>query len=124
MDEPFSNLDVSLRERLSLEIRDILKSQNATAILVTHDQDEAFAIADEIGVMQHGEIQQWDTAYNLYHKPANRFVANFIGQGVFLPGKVLDSHHVEIELGVLKGEYRTNARRIVIYAVRVIPWTC
>jgi iron(III) transport system ATP-binding protein len=104
MDEPFSNLDVSLRERLSLEIRDILKSQNATAILVTHDQDEAFAIADEIGVMQHGEIQQWDTAYNLYHKPANRFVANFIGQGVFLPGKVLDSHHVEIELGVLKGD--------------------
>jgi iron(III) transport system ATP-binding protein len=104
LDEPFSNLDVSLRERLSLEIRDILKSQNATAILVTHDQDEAFAIADEIGVMHHGEIQQWDTAYNLYHKPANRFVANFIGQGVFLLGRMLDSHHVEIELGVLAGD--------------------
>ena len=104
LDEPFSNLDVSLRERLSLEIRDILKSQNATAILVTHDQGEAFAMADIIGVMHRGEIQQWDTAYNLYHKPANRFVANFIGQGVFLPGKVLDSRHVEIELGVLTGD--------------------
>ncbi len=104
LDEPFSNLDVSLRERLSLEVREILKSQNATAILVTHDQDEAFAIADEIGVMHHGEIQQWDTAYNLYHRPANRFVANFIGQGVFLSGKMLDSHHVEIELGVLAGD--------------------
>ena len=104
LDEPFSNLDVSLRERLSLEIRDILKNQNATAILVTHDQDEAFAIADVIGVMHRGEIQQWDTAYNLYHKPANRFVANFIGQGVFLPGRVLDSRHVEIELGVLTGD--------------------
>jgi iron(III) transport system ATP-binding protein len=104
LDEPFSNLDVSLRERLSLEIRDILKSQNATAILVTHDQDEAFAIADEIGVMHHGEIQQYDTAYNLYHRPANRFVANFIGKGVFLSGIVLDSHHVEIELGTLAGE--------------------
>ena len=104
LDEPFSNLDVTLRGRLSLEVRDILKSQNATAILVTHDQDEAFAIADEIGVMHQGEIQQWDTGYNLYHRPANRFVANFIGQGVFLPGTILDPHHVEIELGVLAGE--------------------
>jgi len=102
LDEPFSNLDVNLRERLSLEVRDILKSQGTTAILVTHDQNEAFAIADEIGVMQHGEIMQWDTAYNLYHRPASRFVANFVGQGVFLSGKVLDSNHVEIELGVLE----------------------
>ncbi len=104
LDEPFSNLDVSLRERLSLEVREILKNQGATAILVTHDQGEAFAIADEIGVMHQGEIQQWDTAYNLYHRPANRFVANFVGQGVFLPGKVLDVQKVEIELGILKGE--------------------
>ena len=103
LDEPFSNLDVSLRERLSLEVRDILKGQGITAILVTHDQAEAFAIADEIGVMYQGEIQQWDTAYNLYHRPANRFVANFIGQGVFLPGKVIDARQVEIELGILKG---------------------
>ncbi|MDN5752168.1 MAG: ABC transporter ATP-binding protein [Nitrosospira sp.] len=104
LDEPFSNLDVSLREHLSLEVRDILKNQNATAILVTHDQDEAFAMADEIGVMHRGEIQQWDSAYNLYHRPANRFVANFVGRGVFLPGKILDSRHVEIELGTLAGE--------------------
>ncbi len=103
LDEPFSNLDVSLRERLSLEVRDILKNQEITAILVTHDQQEAFTLADQIGVMNQGEIQQWDTAYNLYHRPANRFVANFIGQGVFLPGKVLESHQIEIELGVLSG---------------------
>ena len=102
LDEPFSNLDVNLRERLSLEVREILKSQGTTAILVTHDQNEAFAIADEIGVMQHGEIMQWDSAYNLYHRPASRFVANFVGQGVFLSGKTLDSNHVEIELGVLE----------------------
>ncbi len=101
LDEPFSNLDVSLRERLSVEIRDILKNQGTTAILVTHDQAEAFAIADEIGVLHHGEIQQWDAAYNLYHQPVNRFVANFIGQGVFLPGKVIDSNRVDIELGVM-----------------------
>ena len=102
LDEPFSNLDVNLRERLSLEIRDILKGQGTTAILVTHDQNEAFAIADEIGVMQHGKIMQWDTAYNLYHCPTSRFVANFVGQGVFLAGKILDSSHVEIELGILE----------------------
>ena len=102
LDEPFSNLDVNLRERLSLEVREILKSQGTTAILVTHDQNEAFAIADEIGVMQYGKIMQWDSAYNLYHRPASRFVANFVGQGVFLSGKILDSNHVEIELGVLE----------------------
>lgn len=101
LDEPFSNLDVSLRERLSMEVREIIKNQGTTAILVTHDQAEAFAIADVIGVMDHGEIQQWDTAFNLYHCPANRFVANFIGQGVFVPGRVIDTHRVEIELGVL-----------------------
>ncbi len=104
LDEPFSNLDVSLREHLSLEIREILKNQNITAILVTHDQSEAFAIADKIGVMFDGAIQQWDTAYNLYHCPINRRIADFIGQGVFLPGKVIDSQHIEIELGVLSGK--------------------
>lgn len=105
LDEPFSNLDINLRERLSLEIRDILKSQGITAILVTHDQNEAFAVADEIGVMQRGNIVQWDTAYNLYHCPINRFVANFVGQGVFLSGRVIDSRHVEIELGVLEVDF-------------------
>lgn len=101
LDEPFSNLDVNLRERLSMEVRDILKQQHITAILVTHDQTEAFTIADQIGVMYQGTIQQWDTANNLYHHPTNRFVANFIGQGSLLPGTMQDSHHVETELGVL-----------------------
>jgi len=103
LDEPFSNLDVSLRAQLSKEVRDILKDQGITAILVTHDQAEAFAIADEIGVMHHGEMQQWDTAFNLYHRPANRFVADFVGQGVFLPGKIIGDEQIETELGVLKG---------------------
>jgi len=103
LDEPFSNLDVELREKLSLEVRDILKQEAITALLVTHDQHEAFAMADVIGVMNRGVIQQWDTPYNLYHQPANRFVADFIGQGVLLPGEVLNSRQVEIELGVLEG---------------------
>ena len=76
LDEPFSNLDVDLRERLSHEVREIIKASGATAVLVTHDQQEAFAMADEIGVLQEGHIQQWDSPYNLYHRPANRFVAD------------------------------------------------
>ena len=104
LDEPFSNLDVDMRERLSLEVREIIKASGATAMLVTHDQNEAFAVADEIGVMREGRIEQWDTAYNLYHRPGNRFVADFVGQGVFLPAKVLNSRQVEIELGKLEGE--------------------
>jgi len=102
LDEPFSNLDVDLRERLSLEVRGILKSQGMTAVLVTHDQHEAFAMADEIGIMAEGKIQQWDTPYNLYHRPANRFVADFVGQGVFLPGTVISNSSVEVELGLLQ----------------------
>jgi len=103
LDEPFSNLDVALRERLSQEVRDILKLHNATAIIVTHDQLEAFAVADEIGVMHEGRIQQWDHAYNLYHQPANRFVADFIGEGALLAGTALNPGQLEIELGILSG---------------------
>ncbi len=103
MDEPFSNLDVELRERLSLEVRDILHREATTALIVTHDQHEAFALADWVGVMHEGRIQQWDTPYNLYHEPANRFVADFVGQGALLPGEVINDHQVEIELGVLDG---------------------
>ncbi len=108
MDEPFSNLDVELRERLSVEVRDILKREGMTALIVTHDQNEAFSIADIVGVMHQGAIQQWDTPYNLYHQPANRFVADFIGQGVFLPGMVMNNSMVEIELGVLHGMIPTD----------------
>jgi len=103
MDEPFSNLDVELRERLSIEVRDILKREATTALIVTHDQNEAFALADWVGVMSDGRIQQWDTPYNLYHEPINRFVADFVGQGALVTGEVLNDHQVEIELGVLSG---------------------
>ncbi len=78
LDEPFSNLDVDTRERLAFEVRDILKQTGHTAILVTHNQAEAFAIADRIGVMDQGKVVQWDTPYNLHHHPADGFVADFI----------------------------------------------
>lgn len=78
LDEPFSNLDVDTRERLAFEVRGILKTTGHTAILVTHNQAEAFAIADRIGVMAKGSIVQWDTPYNLHHHPGNDFVRDFI----------------------------------------------
>ena len=102
MDEPFSSLDTGLRVRLGSEIRDILKQQGITALLVTHDQGEAFAVADEIGVMRAGRLEQWDTAYNLYHRPASRFVAEFVGEGCFIPGQANPDGTVQIELGCLE----------------------
>jgi iron(III) transport system ATP-binding protein len=89
LDEPFSNLDVDLRERLAHELRAILKKANATALFVTHDQLEAFAIGDVIGVMHEGKLHQWDDAYTLYHRPTTRFVADFIGHGVFSKAQVV-----------------------------------
>ncbi len=111
LDEPFSSLDIELREQLAKHIRNILKQENITAILVTHDQHEAFAMADEICVMNEGTIQQHDTAYNLYHNPANRFVADFIGQGVIIPGLVCGENTVSSELGLIHGSIPTGCHK-------------
>ncbi|KTC36969.1 iron ABC transporter ATP-binding protein [Pseudomonas putida] len=94
LDEPFSNLDVELRRRLSHEVRDILKRRGTSAILVTHDQEEAFAVSDHVGVFKEGRLEQWDTPYNLYHEPASPFVASFIGQGYFIRGQLVDPETV------------------------------
>ena len=93
LDEPFSSLDVDLRERLAQEIRAILKESGITALLVTHDQFEAFAVGDTIGVMNQGLLEQWDDAYTLYHRPVSRFVAEFIGHGVFAPAQIVNCAH-------------------------------
>ena len=93
LDEPFSSLDVDLRERLAQEVRVILKESGTTALLVTHDQLEAFAVGDVIGVMNNGRLEQWDDAYTLYHRPVSRFVAQFIGHGVFAPAQIVACAH-------------------------------
>jgi len=103
MDEPFSNLDLDTREKLSHEVRDILKEYGTTGILVTHDQHDAFALCDRVGVMAAGRLVQWDTPYNLYHEPASRFVADFIGDGVFLPGTLVTPDSVQTSLGTVRG---------------------
>ena len=103
MDEPFSNLDSETRERLGNEVRDIFKEQGTTCVLVTHDQNDAFALCDQLGVMHQGRILQWDTPYSIYHEPATRFVADFIGDGVFLPATLIEPQVVETELGRIAG---------------------
>ncbi|MDX9874603.1 MAG: ABC transporter ATP-binding protein [Spongiibacteraceae bacterium] len=104
LDEPFSSLDVTLREGLAREVREILSQEGTSAILVTHDQQEAFAFADEIGVMAGGRLLQWDSGYNLYHRPASRTVAQFVGQGQMVPGRWLDTTRVETPLGILRSD--------------------
>ncbi|MCB1757245.1 MAG: ABC transporter ATP-binding protein [Gammaproteobacteria bacterium] len=104
LDEPFSSQDTERRVQLAHEVRDILKRDNTTAILVTHDQKEAFAIADKIGVIEKGRLRQWDTAYKLYHEPADKFVAKFIGESVFVCGNILSPDSLQTELGVIHGD--------------------
>lgn len=108
MDEPFSGLDAAMREELIPEVRDILKEEKISSILVTHDQMEAFAIADKVAVMRAGEIMQYDKPFDIYHKPENRFVADFVGQGKFIPAKVLDEKNVDSVLGKLSTQHTHN----------------
>ncbi len=102
MDEPFSGLDAMLREALVPEVAQILRQEKISTLLVTHDQTDAFVMADKIAVMRSGQIQQWDTAYNIYHQPDNRFVADFIGEGDFLRVTVNDEISVQSCLGLLE----------------------
>lgn len=118
LDEPFSNLDIDLRERLSIEVRGIIKQSGTTAVLVTHDQHEAFAMADEIGVMRNGSIEQWDTAYNLYHKPSSRFIADFVGLGVFIRGMVTATNTISTELGELTSSLSFDVGKVVELLLR------
>lgn len=101
LDEPFSSLDAELRENIASDVRQVIKTSGITALMVTHDQHEAFAMADQIGVMLDGELLQWDNAYTLYHKPADRFVAKFVGDGKVLNAKVNERGELYNGLGVV-----------------------
>lgn len=108
MDEPFSGQDAERRETLAREVRALLKHENITGLIVTHDQLEAFAIADRVGVIQAGKIRQWDTAFNIYHEPADRFVASFVGEGVLVCGSVMNQNALMTELGEIHGDLSTE----------------
>jgi iron(III) transport system ATP-binding protein len=101
LDEPLSSLDADLRPKLRDELRALLKLEGTAALLVTHDQDEAFAFADTVGVMLGGRLAQWSPGYELYHRPASAEVSRFVGDGRLLPVRWLDADRVESPFGPL-----------------------
>jgi iron(III) transport system ATP-binding protein len=98
LDEPFSNLDPDMAGRMRQELHDLLRRTKTTTVLVTHDHDEAFAMADRIAVLNQGRLEQFDTPEMMYHMPATPFVADFVGQADFIPGTVTQGM-VHTELG-------------------------
>ncbi|HEX9696198.1 MAG TPA: ABC transporter ATP-binding protein [Actinomycetota bacterium] len=106
LDEPFSNLDADLRARVRGEVRTIIRAAGATAVFVTHDQSEAFDIADRIAVMRAGRIEQIGRPEEIYHVPETRFVADFVGRAEFLPATVHDGC-IETELGTVSFDAAT-----------------
>ncbi len=108
LDEPFSNLDADLRAQMREEVERILRNTGTTSIFVTHDQEEAFTLADRVGVLNEGRLEQLDAPETIYHHPATLFVAEFVGAADFLPGLVTP-YGIVTELGVFAD---TEARRL------------
>ena len=106
LDEPFCSSDAALRSELLGEVREIIREEGSTALMVTHDQSEAFEFADRCGVLDSGTLCQWDTPYNLYHRPNCALVASFIGDGALIPGRLTSDHEVETELGPVRSDQR------------------
>jgi iron(III) transport system ATP-binding protein len=98
LDEPFSHLDADLRTQMLHEVYAILRKLGTTAIFVTHDHEEAFMVADRVGVLNGGRLEQLSRPEDIYHLPASRFVARFVGQANFLPGRVVGTG-IETEIG-------------------------
>ena len=103
LDEPFSNLDASLRDRLRQEVREILLEAGVTALFVTHDQEEALSLAESVAVMREGRIEQVGSPEEIYSRPASRWMAEFIGDIEVLPGEARDGR-AECELGSFPAE--------------------
>ena len=117
LDEPFSNLDADLRGQMRDEIERILRRAGATAVVVTHDQEEAFAIADAVGVLNHGRLEQIGPAEELYHRPATPFVAEFVGAADFIPG-VVTADGIATEVGVFENADGWDVGRDVRVLIR------
>jgi len=111
LDEPFSNLDAALRVQVREEVREILKAAATTAVFVTHDQEEALSLADEVAVMAAGRIHQIASPRELYERPATAFVARFVGDADVLPGRRIDDRVVRTALGDIRTQDRVHSDR-------------
>lgn len=108
LDEPFSNIDTQVRLSLIEDIREILKSQQMSAVFVTHSKEEGFAFADTMAVMNDGVIVQQDTPEHLFNHPNSSFVAEFLGKGVYLDAKVVSENQISTDFGVLTSTTAVN----------------
>jgi len=117
LDEPFSNLDPDMAGRMRQELHDLLRRTKTTTVLVTHDHDEAFAMADRIAVLNHGRLEQFDTPEMIYHMPATPFVADFVGQADFIPGTVSQGM-VHTELGEFPDTIECKDGTAVVVMIR------
>ena len=113
LDEPFSNLDASLRDRVRRELRVILTEARITAVFVTHDQEEALATSDIVAVMREGRVVQADTPSELYSKPADPWIADFLGDADLLPAT---AHRGYAETGL--GKFKTDLKGSVTVIIR------
>jgi iron(III) transport system ATP-binding protein len=115
LDEPFSNLDPDMASRMRHDLHDLLKRTKTTAVLVTHDHEEAFAMADRVAVLNEGCLEQFDTPETIYHVPSSPFVADFVGQADFIPGVVRDGT-VLTEIGEFPNQagYRNDTKLVVM----------
>ena len=117
LDEPFSNLDPDMAGRMRQELHDLLRRTKTTTVLVTHDHDEAFAMADRIAVLNQGRLEQFDTPEMMYHMPATPFVADFVGQADFIPGTVSQGM-VRTELGEFPDTIECKDGTAVVVMIR------
>ncbi len=125
LDEPFSNLDPDMTGKMRQDLHDLLRRTNTTAILVTHDHDEAFAMADRIAVLNNGCLEQFDSPEAIYHMPSTPFVADFVGQADFIPG-VVENGKVVTEIGEFPNQvgYQGGAKVVVMIRpddIHVVP---
>jgi len=125
LDEPFSNLDPDMAGRMREDLHDLLRRTKTTAVLVTHDHDEAFAMADRIAVLNNGKLEQLDTPEAVYHTPSTPFVADFVGQADFIPGTI-ENGTVETEIGQFPNQagYRSGAQVVVMIRpddIHIVP---
>ena len=105
LDEPFSNLDPQLRDQVRRDVIDLLRANGTTAVFVTHDQEEALLLGDQVAVMHSGQIEQLGPPEDVFHRPASRFIAEFIGMADFVTGQMNDGELVT-EVGVLSVDAR------------------
>ncbi|KKK94416.1 hypothetical protein LCGC14_2683090 [marine sediment metagenome] len=124
LDEPFSSLDADMRSQMRMEVLSILRRAKTTAILVTHDQEEAFSLADRVGVLNKGRLEQLDTPEVIYHRPSTIFVARFVGQADFLTADVSNGR-LKTEVGTFTIERSISSPKVRLMVrpddIKIVP---